>query len=187
MELRETALPEVRLAVQQRHGDPRGWFTRAWCAREYADAGLDARAAQVNLSRTERRGTVRGLHAQRAPHAEAKTVFVVSGAIMDVAVDLRPESPRFGQHVTAELTADNGHGLVIPMGFGHGFQALSDDVVMLYVMSEYHAPGSEYGVAHDDPTVGVDWPLEVTVLSDRDAALPPLSALTGPDRSRDGA
>lgn len=179
MEVLDTAIPEVKVLRQQRHGDERGWFARAWCAREFADAGLDARAAQVNLSHTARRGTVRGLHHQVGPHAETKTVHVVAGAILDVAVDLRPGSPTHGQHVAAELSADNGQALVVPRGFAHGFQALTDDVTMLYVMSEYYAPGSEQGVRHDDPTLAIPWPLPVTVLSPRDAALPLLADIEG--------
>lgn len=178
MEYVDTALAEVKIAVQQRHGDERGWFARAWCAREHGDAGLDATAAQINFSSTARRGTVRGLHRQVAPHEETKTVYVVNGAIMDVAVDLRPASPTYGQHVTAELSATNGHGLVVPKGFGHGFQALTDDVVMVYVMSQFYAPGAEQGVRYDDPTIGVQWPLEVTVVSEKDAALPLLADAT---------
>lgn len=177
MEVLDTAIPEVKVIRQQRHGDSRGWFTRAWCGREYAAAGLDARAAQVNFSRTERRGTVRGLHRQTGPHAETKTVHVVAGAILDVAVDLRPGSPTHGRHVAAELTADSGEGLLIPQGFAHGFQSLTDEVVMVYVMSEYHQPGTESGVHHADPDLGISWPLPITVVSDRDAALPPLSQM----------
>jgi dTDP-4-dehydrorhamnose 3,5-epimerase len=174
VEVLDTALEEVKVLRQQRHGDERGWFTRAWCQHEYTDAGLDPVAAQVNFSSTSRRGTVRGLHRQVEPHAEAKTVWVVSGAILDVAVDLRDGSPTRAEHVAAELSADNGLGLHVPKGFAHGFQALTDDVVMVYVMSQFYAPGTEQGVRFDDPTIGIDWPLPVTVLSDKDAALPPL-------------
>lgn len=174
MEVIDTTIDDVKVVVQQRHGDDRGWFTRAWCSREFAAAGLDSRLVQVNVSSTAVRGTVRGLHRQTGDHAEAKTVYVVAGMILDVAVDLRPGSATFGRYVTAELSSDNGRGLVIPMGFAHGFQALTDDVVMVYAMSEFYAPASEDGVAHDDPQIGIAWPLPVSVLSDRDASLPRL-------------
>lgn len=172
MEITATALPEVKVLIQQRHADDRGWFARAWCARELAAAGLDARMSQLNISHTADRGTVRGLHLQAPPHAESKLVWVVRGAILDVAVDARASSPRRWQHVAAELSADNGRGLYIPMGFAHGFQALTDDVVMVYAMSEFYAPGAERGIHHADPTIGVDWPLPVSRTSPKDEALP---------------
>lgn len=174
LEIHDTELPGVKVLAQQRHGDQRGWFARAWCAREYAAAGVDARLAQVNFSRTQHRGTVRGLHRQTGVHAETKTVWVLQGAILDVAVDLQEGSPTFARHVARELSADNGLGLLIPVGFAHGFQALTDDVLMVYAISEYYAPHSEDGIAYDDPTIGIEWPLAVTVVSDKDAALPRL-------------
>ena len=178
-----TALAEVKVLAQQRHGDDRGWFARAWCERELAEAGLDARLSQLNLSRTTTRGTVRGLHRQLAPHAESKLVYVVQGAIYDVAVDARPGSPTRWQHVGRELSADNGLGLVIPMGFLHGFQALTDDVVMLYAISERYAPDAERGVHHADPTIGIVWPLPVARTSTKDAALPTVAELAEQDTS----
>ncbi len=168
----DTEIDAVKVVQQVRRGDDRGWFSRAWCAREMAAAGLDARLAQVNVSSTAVRGTVRGLHLQRGPHAESKLVHVLHGAILDVAVDVRPGSPTRHQHVARELTADNGMGLYIPMGFAHGFQTLTDDVVMLYVMSEFYEPGAESGLAHDDPAFAIPWPLPVSVLSDKDARHP---------------
>ena len=172
MLIHDTALDEVKVLEQERRGDDRGWFARAWCGREMAAAGLDDRLAQLNLSHTAVRGTVRGLHLQTPPHAEAKLVTVVRGAILDVAVDAREGSPTRWQHVTAELTADNGRALYVPIGFANGFQALSDDVVMLYAISEYYEPSAEHGYRHDDPVIGLDWPLPVAMLSDRDARLP---------------
>lgn len=169
MKVIQTDLAEVKVLVQERRGDDRGWFARAWCGRELAAAGLDARLAQVNLSRTSKVGTVRGLHLQTAPHAESKLVGVVQGAILDVAVDVREGSPTRWQHVAAELSADNGRSLYIPMGFAHGFQALTDDVVMLYTMSDYYEPSAEAGYRHDDPVIGIRWPLPVTTISDKDA------------------
>lgn len=172
MEVRDTELAEVKVLEQVRHGDERGWFARAWCAREMAEAGLDARLSQVNLSRTARRGTVRGLHLQRRPHAETKLVQVVQGAILDVAVDVREGSPTRLRHVARELSADDGLALYVPMGFAHGFQALTDDVVILYTVSDHHAPDLEVGYAHDDPAIGIDWPLPVTVISEKDRGHP---------------
>lgn len=172
MEIRDTDIEGVKLIAQQRRGDGRGWFARAWCQRELAEAGLDARLSQINLSRTATRGTVRGLHLQLPPHAESKLVHVVRGAILDVAVDAREGSSTRWRHVARELSADNGHGLFVPMGFAHGFQTLTDEVVILYVMSERYAPGDERGLHHADPTVGIRWPLPVAATSDKDAALP---------------
>lgn len=174
MDVIPTDLPPVSVLRQQRMGDSRGWFARAWCARELAAAGIDARLSQANLSATARAGTVRGMHMQTGAHAETKIVTVVHGAILDVAVDMRGGSTTRHQHVAEELSAENGRALVVPMGFAHGFQALTDDVLMLYFISEFYDLESEVGFAHDDPAFDIRWPLPVSGLSDKDARHPHL-------------
>ena len=169
-----TSLPPVQVMEQDRMEDSRGWFARAWCSRELADAGVDATLAQANLSASSAVGTVRGMHMQTGEHAETKIVTVLQGAILDVAVDMRDGSLTAREHVAVELSADNGRALVLPPGFAHGFQALTDDVLMLYFISAFYAPASEVGFAHDDPAFRIDWPLPVSEISQKDAAYPHL-------------
>lgn len=133
--------------------------------------------AQINHSVTSRTGTVRGLHYQREPHAEMKLVSCVRGAVFDVAVDIRHGSPTRFQVFSAELSANNGLAMLLPEGFAHGFQALSDDCELIYLHSVPHSPGLEAGLRHDDPALAVAWPLPVTLVSARDAALPLVSSL----------
>ena len=152
--------------------DPRGTFGRLFCADTLRAAGWIKPVAQINLSRTARRATVRGLHFQRAPYREMKLVSCLRGAIWDVAVDLRAASPSFGRWHAEMLTADNGAALLIPEGFAHGFQACSDDVEVLYCHSAGHAPNSEGGIHPTDPHLGISWPLPIGELSARDAGLP---------------
>ena len=137
MDIQDTPIPGVHLVALEPVGDERGFFARAWCSREFADAGLDDRIAQVNVSSNRRAGTVRGLHFQAEPWAEAKIVRCTAGAMFDVAVDLRPGSATRGQWFGIELTADNYRGLYIPKGCAHGFQSLADDTEVLYLMTEY--------------------------------------------------
>ena len=161
------------VAVQrQRLADARGSLSRLFCAQELAAAGWAWPVAQINHSVTLRRGAVRGLHYQTAPHAEAKLVSCLRGAVWDVAVDLRQGSPTFLQHRALELSVDNGTALLIPPGFAHGFQALSEGVELLYLHSAAHAPGFEAGLHPQDPALAVAWPLEVTQLSERDRSHP---------------
>ncbi len=161
------------MAVQrQRLADDRGSLSRLFCAQELAAAGWVWPVAQINHTVTLRRGAVRGLHYQRAPHAEAKLVSCLRGAVWDVALDLRRGSPTFLQHRALELSAGNGTALLIPPGFAHGFQALSEGVELMYLHSAAHAPGFEAGLHPQDPTLAVTWPLEVTQLSERDRSHP---------------
>lgn len=168
----ETALPGVVIVAPDLKGDERGFFARTWCAEEFAMHGLAARVAQCNLSYNRTRGTVRGLHYQAPPAAEDKLVRVVRGAIFDVAVDLRPDSPTFLQWVGVELTADNRQALYVPKGCAHGFQTLTDDAELFYQMSEFYAPALACGVRWDDPLFAIAWPLPVQVISERDANYP---------------
>lgn len=153
-------------------GDERGRLVRVFCEQSFAPVRPGLRFVQVNLSATARRGTVRGLHFQRAPALEAKLIRCVRGRVFDVAVDLRAGSPTFGRWHAVELSADNDRQIFIPEGCAHGFQALTDDVELLYQHTAPYTPDCEGGVRHDDPTLAIAWPLPVTVLSDRDRALP---------------
>ncbi len=162
----------LQLLAMERHEDERGWFARSWCARELAAHGLEARLAQVSLSFNRRRGTLRGMHYQRPPHAEAKLVRCIRGAIWDVALDLRPESSTRGQWQAFELSAENGCALFLPKGFAHGFQTLLPDSEVLYHISTFHAPEAAAGVRYDDPAFGISWPLPVAAIAPRDAAWP---------------
>lgn len=158
--------------------DERGSFARTWCAREFEKRGLNPRLVQCNISTNRRRGTLRGMHFQRAPHAEAKLVRCTRGAIFDVIVDLRPGSPTFARWVGQELSADNHRMFYIPEGFAHGFQTLTDECELFYQMSHAYEPTSSAGVRWDDPTIGIQWPMrENCIVSERDINLPFLEEL----------
>lgn len=169
-------LAGVMLVDLEPHQDERGWFARAWCAREFAEHGLDPHLAQASFSFNHRRGTLRGLHYQRPPHGEAKLVRCISGAIWDVAVDLRPGSPTRGTWQAFELSAANRRALYIPEGFAHGFQTLAPDTEVLYLISAFHTPEAAAGFRHDDPTFAISWPLPVASISPRDTAWPVFAA-----------
>lgn len=167
-----TKLSGVYVIEPERHADERGFFARTWCQREFADHGLNPHLAQCSLSYNRQRGTLRGLHYQAPPHAEAKLVRATRGAIYDVVVDLRPDSPTQGQWLGVELTSQSGRSLYIPDSCAHGFQTLTDECEVCYQISEFHHPESALGVRWNDPQLAIDWPLPVTVISDRDAHLP---------------
>jgi dTDP-4-dehydrorhamnose 3,5-epimerase len=152
--------------------DERGFFARAFCREEFAEQGLNAAVAQCNISFNPKRGTLRGLHFQVEPHAEAKLVRCTQGAVWDVIVDLRPESPTFKKPFSLELNAASRRALYIPEGFAHGFQTLSDDAEVLYMMAESFHPESARGVRWDDPAFGIEWPIADPTMSDRDRAFP---------------
>lgn len=154
--------------------DARGFFARLWCAEAFAKAGFDPALAQINLSYNAAAHTLRGLHFQRPPHAEGKVVRAVRGALWDVIVDLRAESPTFGCWAAATLSAANRLALVIPAGVAHGFLTLEPDTEALYFMTAPYAPGYGAGLSWRDPEVGIDWPAEPAAMSDKDAALPGL-------------
>jgi dTDP-4-dehydrorhamnose 3,5-epimerase len=162
----------VWLIGMERQAYERGWFARAWCAREFAEHGLEAQLAQTSLSFNAQRGTVRGMHYQRAPHGETKLVRCIRGAIWDVDLDLRPASPSFGQWQGFELSAENGLALYIPQGFAHGFQTLAPDSEVLYQISAFYAPEAASGVRYDDPAFAIAWRLPVTAISPRDTSWP---------------
>lgn len=170
MQVIETALAGVKLIEPRVFGDARGFFTESWNARTFADAGLDMAFVQDNHSRSAR-GVLRGMHYQMGP-AQGKLVRVVSGAVFDVAVDMRGSSPTFGQWVGYELSATNHRMLWIPPGFAHGFLTLADDTDFLYKCTEFYSPAAEHCLAWDDPAVAIDWPLDgiSPLVSDKDRA-----------------
>ncbi|MDP3085503.1 MAG: dTDP-4-dehydrorhamnose 3,5-epimerase family protein [Rubrivivax sp.] len=169
-ELQPTPLSGLVLVQRQRLGDARGFLSRLFCTDELAAAGWTRPVRQINHTHTARRGCVRGLHFQHAPHAEAKLVSCLRGAVFDVAVDLRAGSPTFLRWHASTLTADNGCALLIPEGFAHGFQTLTDDVEMLYCHSAPHVAAAEGGIHPLDEQLAIDWPLPVSEMSPRDAA-----------------
>jgi dTDP-4-dehydrorhamnose 3,5-epimerase len=168
-EVSATPLLGLTLVRRQRLGDSRGFLARLFCAEELAAAGWSGPIAQINHTFTARQGTVRGLHFQRPPHAEAKLVSCLRGEVWDVAIDVRPSSPTFLRWHAERLSADNGMALLIPVGFAHGFQALSDDVELLYCHSAPHAAQAEAGLHPQDERLAIAWPLPITELSARDA------------------
>ena len=172
------AIPEVLLITPKRHGDERGWFAETWSRRALAGAGVEADFVQDNQAFNAKKGTLRGLHFQTAPHPQAKLVRVLKGAILDVAVDVRLGSATYGRYVSAELTAEGGEQLFVPRGFAHGYCTLTDDCELFYKVDGLYAPQTEGGVAWDDPDLGILWPLDGDpVLSDKDKVLPKLRDL----------
>ncbi|WP_048148523.1 dTDP-4-dehydrorhamnose 3,5-epimerase [Methanolacinia paynteri] len=148
--------------------DHRGAFARWFCEEELAGIIGNRHIKNVNFSRTAKRGSIRGMHFQRPPHAEMKMVRCIRGKILDVAVDIRKDSPTFLQHHSVWLSAENMRMLVIPEGFAHGFQALEDNSEVLYLVSEFYSPESEGGLRFNDPELEIEWPVEVTDVSDKD-------------------
>jgi len=173
------ALADVLLITPKRHGDARGWFAETWSRAAMAQAGLAHDFLQDNQAFSAKAGTVRGLHYQTAPHAQAKLVRVLRGAIFDVAVDLRPGSASYGAWVGAELTAQGGEQMLVPRGFAHGYCTLTDDCELLYKVDGLYAPQCEGGVLWSDPALAIDWPVKPgeAVLSERDKVLPLLADL----------
>jgi dTDP-4-dehydrorhamnose 3,5-epimerase len=152
--------------------DERGFFARTFCVKEFKEHGLTTRFVQHNASQSATRGTLRGMHFQRAPHGEVKVVTCLKGAIWDVIIDLRPKSPTCRQWRGFELTAANRRQLYVPKGFAHGFQTLCDDVEVGYLISVFYAPAAASGVRHDDPAFAIDWPLPVSAISEKDRTWP---------------
>ena len=165
----ETALEGAFIIDLERREDNRGFFARAFCQREFADHGLKPVIAQANVAFNRRRGTLRGMHFQYPPAAETKLVRATRGAILDIIVDLRPESPTYLQHVAVELSADNYRALYVPERFAHGYQALEDGTETSYQVGEFYSPGTEGGLAPQDARLGLRWPLPVTDMSEKDA------------------
>jgi dTDP-4-dehydrorhamnose 3,5-epimerase len=172
----------TRLIKTRRFGDQRGWFSETYNARAFADTGIDLVFVQDNHSMSRDVGVLRGLHFQVPPHAQAKLVRCVRGAVWDVAVDIRKGSPTFGRWVAAELSADNGHQLLIPVGFAHGFVTLEPETEIQYKVTDFYAPACDGGVIWNDPDIALPWPLPAQgpTLSDKDQRLPRLAELDSP-------
>jgi dTDP-4-dehydrorhamnose 3,5-epimerase len=167
----ETKLPGAYIIDLEPIEDARGFFARAWDEEELAEQGLKTRIAQCNISFSKRRGTLRGMHFQRAPYEEVKLVRCVRGALYDVIIDLRSGSPTYKHWAGVELNAEDRRSLYVPRGFAHGFQTLEDDTETFYMVSEFYMPGAEGGVRWDDPAFGIDWPLGTpTEISQKDAS-----------------
>jgi dTDP-4-dehydrorhamnose 3,5-epimerase len=162
----------VREIELEPYVDHRGSFARIFCRREFEAAGMDSVLAQCNLSLTAGRGTLRGLHYQAPPSQGAKVVRCLQGSIYDVALDLRPDSPTYLRHHAAELSPGNGRALYIPPGCAHGLQALEDDTLVLYLMSDFHQPELGRGVRWNDPAFGIEWPIPNPSMLDRDRDYP---------------
>jgi dTDP-4-dehydrorhamnose 3,5-epimerase len=152
--------------------DERGRFMRAWCAREFADHGIQYTPVQANMGFSRKKGTVRGMHYQNAPALEAKLVRCTRGAMFDVVLDLRPESTSYGMWHGVELSESNGRMLFLPEGCAHGYQTLEDSTEMYYMASEYYTPGAMAGVRYDDPVFKIEWPLGATSVSEQDRNWP---------------
>lgn len=175
-----TGLPGVIELRRRRIGDDRGYLERLFCRRELSAFGWPGDVQQANRTLTRARGTIRGLHYQCTPMVECKLVTCLAGRVQDVALDLRDGSPTFGRHVTCILDGEIGNALLIPEGFAHGFQTLTEDCEMLYFHSEFHAPDTEGGIDALDPELAIDWPLPAVDRSSRDRALPPFAQARRP-------
>ena len=174
-------MSNIILFAPRRFGDNRGWFTENFNARREADNGIDVAFVQDNQSYSTLSGTVRGIHFQRPPHAQAKLIRCSRGSLIDYVVDLRRGSPTYGQYISAGLSAQNGQQLFIPVGFGHAFITLEPGTEICYKVSDYYDPDCDAGIRWDCPEIAIDWPLSSpAVLSDKDVALPTLADFESP-------
>ena len=172
MKFQETPLKDAYLIDLEKRGDDRGFFARVFCTNEFKDHGLIESFVQVNNSSSADVGTLRGMHYQLAPHRETKVVRCIKGSLWDCIVDLRPESPTFKQWFGAELSAENRTMMYAPQGFAHGFITLQPDTEAFYFTDAFYAPDAERGLRYNDPAIGIEWPTEPKVLSDKDANWP---------------
>lgn len=182
MIIEKTALDGVVILTPARHGDNRGFFCESWNAKRMSEAGLNFDFVQDNHSFSRETGTVRGLHFQSPPHAQAKLVRCGRGRLFDVVVDIRNGSPTYGRWAGAELSFDNGKQLLIPAGFLHGFATLEPDTEIIYKCTDYYAPECDGAVRFDDPDIGIDWgiPTSDAILSDKDRTAQPMRDFTSP-------
>ena len=189
MQIERTALPDVMILTPRRFGDQRGFFSESWSRRTFAEAGIEIDFVQDNHSLSGAPGTVRGLHFQAPPRAQIKLVRCGRGALFDVAVDIRRNSPTYGRWVGAELSFDNGRQLLIPAGFAHGFVTRQPDSEIVYKCSDFYAPETEGVLLWDDPDIGIDWGLGdlPPVLSEKDAAAPRLAEFESPFAYAEGS
>lgn len=172
MKFIETKLKRAYLIKPELLEDERGFFSRTFCQKEFEAYGLNPRIAQCNISYNKHKGTLRGMHYQAAPMAETKLVRCTRGAIYDVIIDLRPESPTYCQWIAEELNAENSKMMYVPEGFAHGFQTLKDDTEVFYQMSEFYSPEHARGVRWNDPAFGIEWPLNTKIISEKDKNYP---------------
>lgn len=172
MILQPTPIPDAYLIELEQHSDERGSFARLWCIEELKAQGIDVTFVQANASFSEHRGTMRGLHYQRAPYREAKLIHCTRGAIFDVLVDMRPRSDAYLHWFGAELSAENRRQMFVPEGCAHGYLTLTDGAEVEYVVSSPYRPSAETGIRYDDPTLGIQWPVPVTVVSPKDRSWP---------------
>ena len=168
MKFRETELSGAYIIDIEPFEDDRGLFARAWCRKEFEAHGLNPSIVQANISKNRHRGTLRGLHWQRDPYAECKLLRCTRGSIYDVIVDLRPESDTFKSWVGVELTEENHRMLLVPENFAHGFQTLQDNSEVFYQVTQFYTPGAECGARYDDPAFAIDWPQDVSAISEKD-------------------
>lgn len=168
----ETEIKGAYTLELEKYGDERGFFARAWCEEEFEEHGLPTKMVQGNISLSRDAGTLRGLHYQRAPYGEDKLIRCTKGAIYDVIVDMRPDSPTYRGWLGVELTEDNYKMLFLPKGCAHGFLTLENDSEAFYLVSQFYAPDYETGVRYDDPAIGIEWPREVEVISEKDQSWP---------------
>lgn len=175
MQIKTTAIPGVCIIEPQVFGDHRGWFMETWSVKNMEELGIKAGFVQDNQSYTAARGTIRGIHYQQNPYAQAKLVRVVRGAVMDVAVDLRRGSPHYKKWVSVELSAENKKQFFIPQGFGHGFVTLTDDVEFVYKCDNLYNKECDRGILYNDPSIGIEWGVENPILSEKDMKSPLLS------------
>lgn len=182
MQVVALAIPDVKLITPSKHGDARGFFSEVYNRARFREAGIDLDFVQDNHSLSRPAGTLRGLHYQSPPAAQAKLVRVVRGRIWDVAVDLRRGSPSYGRHVAAELSAESWSQLLVPVGFAHGFCTLEPDTEVIYKVTSHYAPEHDHGLRWDDPALGIAWPVAAgsVLLSDKDRALPGWAELDSP-------
>ena len=168
----QTQLKGAFIVELEQRQDTRGFFARTFCAKEFSVHGLKPTVAQCNVSFNFKKGTLRGMHYQIAPATETKLIRCTQGAIYDVIIDMRPDSPTYLSHLGVELTAENRRALYVPEMFAHGYQALTDAAEVVYQVGEFYTPGYERGLRYNDPTFGIDWPLLVSEISQKDAAWP---------------
>ena len=175
MTFKETELEDAFVIELEERVDERGFFARAFCQREFEDHGLNPVIVQANIAYNKLAGTLRGMHFQFPPAGETKLVRCTRGAILDIIVDLRPESTTYLEHVAVELSADDHRALYVPERFAHGYQVLVDETETSYQVGEFYTPDAEGGLRHDDPKLGLSWPLPVTAISEKDRGWPLLA------------
>jgi dTDP-4-dehydrorhamnose 3,5-epimerase len=173
-----TALSGAYIIELQKLQDDRGFFARSYCSQEFAAHGLTPRVVQSNISFNKKKATLRGMHYQIEPYGETKLVRCTRGAIYDVIVDLRADSPTFKNWIGVELTAENYRMLYVPEGFAHGFETLEDETEVTYHVSEFYTPNAEQGLRYNEPMLGIRWPLEVEVISEKDKSWPDFGVAT---------